>query len=124
MKKLSLSIFVICLSMLSQAQTQFFGKVKIEFEKTVNVHGTYKELDPQWYETIKDRLPKEVKTYHDFIGDSSRSIYKPGKDANLDPRFWYRPVADKNVVFTDFKTGRVIAQKPVYEETFLMEDSV
>jgi GLPGLI family protein len=28
------------------------------------------------------------------------------------------------VVFTDFKAGKVVAQKPVFEETFLMEDSV
>jgi GLPGLI family protein len=124
MKKTILSILTLCLVFFAQAQTQFFGKVKIEYEKTVNVLATYKDLDPQWYETIKDRLPKEVITFHTFIGDSTKSLYKPGKEANIDPRFWYRPVADKNVVFTDFKNGKVVAQKPVFEETFLMEDSI
>jgi len=123
MKQL-ITLFAIALSFGAQAQTQFFGKVKIEFEKLVNVHATYKDLDPQWYETIKDRLPREIKTYHDFIGDSTKSVYKPGKEMPIDAKFWYRPVADKNVVFTDFKAGKVVAQKPVFEETFLMEDSV
>ncbi|HVE61624.1 MAG TPA: hypothetical protein VNA26_07390, partial [Chitinophagaceae bacterium] len=82
----------------SQSQTQFFGKVKIEFEKTLNVHASYKSMDLRWYDMIKERLPKESITNHVFIGDSTRSIYKPGKEAEYDPRSWFRPVADKNVV--------------------------
>lgn len=124
MKRLHLLFITCCLAIISHAQTQFFGKVKIEFEKNINVHATYKDLDPQWYETIKERLPKNVISYHDFIGDSTKSIYRPGKEANIDPRSWYRPVADKNIIYTDFKAGKVIAQKPIYEETFLVEDSI
>ncbi len=37
---------------------------------------------------------------------------------------WYRPVGDKNVVYTDYKKGVTISQKPVFEETFLVEDSL
>ena len=36
----------------------------------------------------------------------------------------YRPVADKNVVYNDYTTGVRISQKPVYEETFLVQDSL
>lgn len=124
MKRINLLIIALSSFFVSQAQTQFFGKVKVEFEKNTNVHGLYKDMEPEWYERIKERLPKTVISYHDFIGDSTKSIYKPGREVELDPKFWYRPVADKNVVFTDFKTGKTVAQKPVYEETFLMEDSV
>lgn len=124
MKKTFILIIAIASFSGAFSQTQFFGKVRIEFEKVLNVPAYYKELDPQWYEMIKDRLPKNVITFHDFIGDSTRSIYKPGKDVPLDPKFWFRPVADKNVVYTDFKTGMTISQKPVYEETFLVTDSV
>jgi GLPGLI family protein len=124
MKKISLFILALSSFIGSQAQTQFFGKVKVEFEKNTNVHALYKDLEPEWFEQIKERLPKTVISYHDFIGDSTKSIYKPGREVELDPKYWYRPVADKNVVFTDFKTGKTIAQKPVYEETFLMEDSI
>jgi GLPGLI family protein len=124
MKKLLIIIFTVCSAANINAQTQFFGKVKIEFEKTLNVHAIYKELDPEWYDQIKDRLPKTAITYHEFIGDSTKSVFKPGKDAAIDPRSWYRPVADKNVIFTDFQSQKSISQKPVYEETFLVEDSL
>jgi GLPGLI family protein len=33
-------------------------------------------------------------------------------------------VGDKNVVYTDYKKGISISQKPVYEEVFLVEDSL
>jgi GLPGLI family protein len=124
MKKLLLLLLPLLLTVNGKAQPSFFGKVKIQFEKTTNVPAYYKELDPQWFDMIKDRLPKSVVTYHEFIGDSLRSIYKPGKEVQPDPKTWYRPVADKNVVYNDYSTGQFIAQKPVYEETFLVEDNL
>jgi GLPGLI family protein len=33
-------------------------------------------------------------------------------------------VGDKNIVYTDYKKGVSISQKPVFEETFLVEDSL
>lgn len=106
------------------AQSPFFGTVKIEFQKTVYARQLYKEMFPEWYEMAKDRIPAQVITYHDFTGDTSRSIYKPGREVQMDSRTWFNSVADKNTIFTDFRTGRVTSQKPVYEETFLVEDSV
>ncbi|WP_345255622.1 GLPGLI family protein [Flaviaesturariibacter amylovorans] len=125
MKKIFFLLSFFALALGASAQPpKFHGKVKIEFEKNMNVPAYYKELDPEWYDRIKDRLPKSVITYHDFIGDGDRSLYRPGRETQVDPRSWFRPVADKNVVFTDFRSARVVAQKPVYEETFLMEDSL
>lgn len=117
---------LICLLILSaaQAQTKFYNTVKIEFEKTVSVHAYYKELDDQWFNFLKDQLPKTAITYHEFMGDTTRSLYSPGREVAHDFRSHYRPVADKNLVYTDFQKGISIAQKPVYEETFLVEDSL
>lgn len=42
----------------------------------------------------------------------------------VDNRFWWRPVADKNVIYNNYHSKRTISQKPVFEETFLMEDSL
>jgi GLPGLI family protein len=124
MKKIIFSALILLTIQLVQAQTHFFGKVKVEFEKTLNVHASYKSMSDEWFEQIKERLPKEAITYHQFIGDSTKSVYIPGKEAEVDPRSWYRPVADKNIVFTDYRSGKTIAQKPVFEEIFLMEDSL
>lgn len=123
MKKLFIfPILFICVSL--HAQTQFFSNVKIEFEKVVYVKQLYQEMEPDWYEQIKDRLPVSTVSYFSFVGDSTKSLFKQSKEAVIDSKNWYRPIADNNVVYTDFKNHKVIAQKPVFEETFLVEDSL
>jgi GLPGLI family protein len=110
----------------ANAQARFFPSIKVEFEKTTSVRQLIKELweDQSWFEQNKERYPVSMLSYYEFTGDTSHSLYKPGKEVPLDPRMWWRPVADKNVVYTDFQKGITIAQKPVFEETFLMEDSL
>src|SRR4051795_10572093 len=102
MKKL---LFAICLISFFQsgAQTQFLNTVKVEFEKVVYVRQLYKSLEPEWYEMIKDRLPETGVSYFDFIGDTTKSIYKPGREVQLDPRSFYQGIADKNVVYNDYR---------------------
>ncbi len=120
-------ICMACFAANVQAQDRFFGRIKVEFEKTTSVRQLYKDLesdDDRWYEQVKDRLPVTSLNYYEFIGDSTASIFKPGKEMPVDNRSFYRPVADKNVVYTDFKTGTTVSQKPVYEETFLVQDSL
>lgn len=124
MKKIKLLIVLFFASLIVQAQTLFYPQIKVEFEKTVYVRQLYKELAADWYERIKDRLPETSLSYFDFIGDTTKSIFKPGKEINFDPRSWYRPIADKNVVYTDYISRRVVTQKPVFEETFLVDDSL
>ncbi len=124
MKHLSLIILLFCSASALHSQTKFYNTIKVEFEKTVYVRQLYKEVSPRWFEMIKDRLPETMLSYFDFIGDSTRSIYKPGKEVASDPRMRNEFATDKNVIFTDYKTGRSISQKPVFEETFLVEDSI
>jgi len=124
MKKNILLITFSFAILFARTQPQFFNTVKIEFQKTVYARQLYKEMYQQWYDMFKDRVPAQVVMYYDFIGDTTRSIYKPGKEAPFDPRSWYNAVADKNIVYSDYTSQKTIAQKPVYEETFLVEDSL
>ena len=109
------------------AQERFFSTIKVEFEKTTSVRQLMKDLqegNASWYEQNKDRFPVSMLSYYDFTGDTSKSLYQPGKDVPIDPRSWYRPVGDKNVVYNDYQKGTSISQKPVFEETFLVEDTL
>lgn len=108
----------------SEAQQVFHNAVKIEFEKVVYVRQQFKELSPEWYETFKNQMPEQSVNYYEFTGDTTKSIFKETKEAPVNPRSWYQPIADKNVVYNDYRTGKTITQKPVFEETFLMEDSL
>jgi GLPGLI family protein len=123
MKKATCLIFIL-LSIASHAQTRFLGTVKIEFEKTVYTRQLMKAIEPQWYERMKDRIPETMLTYFDFIGDTTKSIYKPGKEVAFDPKSFFQGLADKNVVYNNYKTKTTISQKPVFEETFLVQDSL
>ena len=113
-------LFAVCAV---QAQTQFYNKVKIEFEKTAYVHAYMKDVEPEWFERAKEWAPKEIISHHEFIGDGTKSIYKPGRDADEQKTF-FMPMSNKNIVYNDYTTGTTIAQKPVFEETFLMQDSI
>lgn len=124
MRKIILAAFCVLYVLQSAAQSPFLNTVKIEFEKVVYVRQLYKALEPEWYERIKDRLPETGISYFDFIGDTARSIYKPGREVPIDPRSFYQGIADKNVVYNDYKTHTTISQKPVFEETFLVQDSL
>jgi GLPGLI family protein len=122
MKTIIFFILIVLCSASADAQVIFHPRVQIEFEKTVYVKQLYKATEPEWYERIKDRLPETQLTYFDFIGDTTKSIYRPGKEAPYDPRSFYQGLADKNVVYNDYTRKRTIAQKAVFEEVFLVDD--
>ena len=123
MKKINIMVVLFFACLVSQAQTIFHPQIKIEFEKTIYVRQLYKELVPEWYDRIKDQLPQSSLAYFDFIGDTTKSIFKPGRELPFDPRAW-RPMANQNIVYTDYHTNKSITQKPVFEETFLVDDSL
>jgi GLPGLI family protein len=124
MKKIFFVLILFGFTKILSAQAQFFSTVKIEYEKTVYMKQLVKAIEPEWYERIKDRLPETSISYFDFIGDTTRSIFKPGREVAYDPRAFLQGIADKNVVYNDYRTHTTITQKPVFEETFLVQDSL
>ena len=113
MKKIFLSpVFIFFVTVLC-AQTPFHSSVKIEFEKTVYVRQLYKALEPEWYERIKDRLPQTSITYYDFVGDTTKSLFKPGRETQYDPRSFYQGIADKNIVYRRNPAFHVFRRKSV-----------
>lgn len=111
---------------LAGAQDYFFPKIRVEFEKTVSVRALYKALqgNSTWFQQWQDRYPVSTVAPYIFVGDTNHSIYQPLKEPDYDPRSFYRPVADRNIVYTDFRKKKTISQKTVFEEIFLMEDSL
>ena len=119
---------IFCMFLLSafcvKAQSPFRSTVKIEFEKTVYVKQLIKAIEPEWYEMVKDRMQESMVSYFDFVGDTVQSIYKPGREVAYDPRAPFQGIADKNVVYNNYQSHTTVTQKPVFEETFLVEDSL
>lgn len=108
----------------STAQVNFLDKVSIEFEKKVSYWGLIKDLNPEWFERSKESTPKEVISYYNFTGDVNQSIYKQTKEPVIPRGMWYESFAENSIVYNDYKTGTVTASKPVFEQTFLIQDSI
>lgn len=124
MKTLIVTFSLFFIPCVLPAQTRFLSSVKIEFEKTVYARQLTKDLQPEWYERIKDRIPETAITYFNFMGDTAQSIYSPGRDVSASPGNMYQGMSDKNIVYNNYSANKTISQKPVFEETFLMDDSM
>lgn len=123
MKNILFALLLVCVSRV-QAQSVFHPQVRIDFEKVVYVRQQYKELFPDWWEEFKNNIPEKVVNGYEFLGDTTQSLFHQTKEAVLPANVWYEEVADKNIVYNNYSKGQTITQKPVAEETFLVEDSL
>jgi GLPGLI family protein len=122
--------FIICLllaiaSVRAGAQHTFSGK--IEYERKVNMHAQMAEMEGNaWIEKMKAQLPKFNTTYFDMIFDTSRVIYKPGKQVEQNSVFkmFGGGPATENIVLTEFKTNMVKANKAVFDQKFFVQDTI
>src|SRR5690349_20174356 len=115
MKKIFLSLVSVMVIVAAQAQT-FHSTIRVEFERTVYVRQQYKELAGDWYDMVKDRVPEKVISYYEFIGDTTKSIFRLTKEAVIPQNMWYEAMGEKNIVFNNYQSGQTITQKPVAEE--------
>ncbi|MBK7291677.1 MAG: hypothetical protein IPI78_16390 [Chitinophagaceae bacterium] len=82
MKKNIISTIIICLlAFIANSQIRFLPTIKVDFEKTTSVRQLMKDMEEgnSWFEQNKDRYPVSLINYYEFTGDTSHSIYKPGK---------------------------------------------
>ena len=111
------------------ANAQFTMKGKIEYERKVNMHRQMEDMmddeNKTWLEKMKAQIPKFSTTYFDLSFTSSGSLYRPGREGeNPVKSFWGSAPASENIVYTDFQSKKVAALKKIYEEKFLVQDSV
>ena len=128
MKRLLIIIlFALVSAVGSKAQYTLCGK--IEYERKTNVHAVLKANsdgdEDSWFEQIKAAAPKFKSLFYDLTFDTARSIYKPGREVEIAYKGYTGdgPAID-NIVLTDFATKRVKAIKHVFEQKFLVQDSM
>ena len=111
-----------------KAQTQFITSGKIEFERRTNVHRLFfaDEEGGSFYEMIKKSIPQFRNDYFDLFFTEKKSVFKPGKDSDIPKRigFFGQPPGFENNVYMDLETNTGISQKQIYEQSFLITDSL
>lgn len=111
------------LSLHLQAQnTIFLSEGKIEFEKKINLYAQF-ENDDSWNELRKKSMPQFKTSYFNLLFARNKTLYKPGKDNPDNNKLWEQP-AEENVVYSDLDNAKSISQKKVFEQLFLVQDSI
>jgi GLPGLI family protein len=130
--KYLLYLFFCTITFTAKSQQIFIAKGKIEFEKQLNLH---KEIDESWddgedniwKQNMKKMLPKVQTTYYDLFFDDSRTLYKVGKDAPPTMQKvpdWMQDKSLENIILNDVKEQKTITQKSVFEDVYLIKDSI
>jgi len=125
MKKILIVVTALFLSLSGFAQTQFLAKGKIEFERKINVHRQYESEneDDTWFKEYISKLPKFNTTYFDLYFSDTKTLYKPGREMQ-NPRVWGIGPAKENLIVTDLEKQIFTAQKLVFEDNYLIQDSI
>lgn len=128
MKKSVLFLLICFFTAAFTVSAQHTTSGKIEFERKINIHALMKgdeDDDDGWFQRMKTQIPQFNITYFDLIFDSVRSIYKPGREVENTYK-GYMPTgpAYDNTVLTDLRNKKVTAIKNVFEQKFLLQDSM
>ncbi len=109
----------------------FLSQGKIEFERRINQFAQREEMrepgdDDSWSDFEKKVMGSKFKTdYFDLLFTRNKTLYKPGRESTDKPSpFFNDPPAHENVIFDDLDRGRMVGQKAIFEQTFLVQDTL
>ena len=63
-------------------------------------------------------------TYFDLTFKDGKTLYKKGRDADTKGIFWNDDIFLQDVVYTDYTTRNYVKRKQVFEQGFLLSDSL
>jgi len=102
----------------------FLSQGRIEFEKKLNQHSAI-EGDNGWSELEKKTLSQFKITYFDLQFTRTKTLYKPGREGTGTSMGWFSELpAQENTVYSDLEQGKSISQKKVFEQQFLVQDTI
>lgn len=119
------ALFLLFIALHRQAAAQntiFLSEGKIEYEKKVNLYARMDENN-SWTELEKKTVPQFKTTYFDLLFTRNKSLYKPGRENADNNKIWEQP-AEENIVYSDLDNARSVSQKKVFEQLFLVQDSI
>jgi GLPGLI family protein len=120
----SLITLLIIISMApTYGQATFIESAKVEYEKVINMHKLMDDGD-SWFEDFKRRMPALRKLYFDLYLSGNQSLYKPGREAQDDKYMGWGDLTEANHAYQNHGSGTVVHQKQIYEEKFLVQDSL
>ncbi len=106
-------------------------KGKITFERKLNQHKQMDEMmkgrggNNAMADNLKKNMPKYKTDIFELIFTENQSIYKPAKDGISESKMMFGGIpAEKNIIFNNYETDSTVAQKNIFEKTYLIKDSM
>lgn len=114
--------FLLSLFITLESSAQFTTQGRIEFERKTNLHKLWDGME--WMEGWKDKIKPFTTSYFNLAFTESASRYSPGREGEAPKMTWGLPPGGDNDIIQDYTKGRINAAKNIYEEHFLVQDSL
>ncbi len=105
-----------------RAAGQFVLQGHIEYERKSNLHKLWG--DDEWAERLKSQVKPFATFYFNLAFTEKSSRYVPGREGEAPKMTWGLPPGTDADIVQDFGSKSIIAAKSIYEEHFLIKDSV
>ncbi len=118
-------VWLLCLFFTAGAakgQSQFISAGKIEFEKKINIHKETE--DDHWLDAVRDKIPKFRTSLHNLYFKEGKTLYEKGTEVYEKIPFMGDDRNVDDIIFTDLKQGMFYKKQAVFDETFLVSDSI
>ncbi len=117
-----LCILLLCSAIPALSQSQFITAGKIEYEKKTNLH---KEMqDDHWLDQYKDKIPQFRTSLHNLYFKDGKTLFEKGTDVYVKIPFFSDDRSVDDVIYSDLKAGVFSKKQAVFDETFLVSDSI
>ncbi len=127
MKKI---LFIACVFVLLKTNAQeaiFLSSGKIEFERKLSQHRMIDEDgdgESEWRNQLKKAMPKFVNDYYELYFTPTKTVYKLKSENENNKYMWGTKPSETDVIVKDLEANKQIAQRDVYEETYLVQDTL
>jgi GLPGLI family protein len=128
-----ISSMLISVTRLPGQAIRFLNAGVVEYEKTINMYGVIRKsllddnqtLQVQAFEQYRMSHTQFEKEHSLLMFSGNKTLFTP-KDERLPQTFFSNlPFAKQdNIVFADYNTGQAINQKSIFEDIFLLKDSI
>ena len=126
MKNIFILTLIVLFASQTKAQVKFITAGKIEYEKHFNQFALYDkaDLESNWMKDMMKNFPKVLSEVYVLDFNEEKSVYKLANENTNNKYLWGRKPSTDDVMVKDLKNNRIKIQRDVYEETFLIEDSL
>lgn len=104
---------------------------KLTFERKINMHKQMDEMmkgssgNSAMADNFKKQIPKYKTDVFEMFFTDKESLYKPAPDGISESKMMMGNVpAERNIVYNNYETMTCVAEKKVFEKTYLVSDSI